>query len=76
MCVAGDDQVAKPEPAIDAAQRAPRGEVRLYPGVGHFDVYAGPEHEAVIADEVEFLQRHLLGRAEGWPFSPRPRSRC
>jgi dienelactone hydrolase len=62
VCVAADDQVAKPGPAIDAARRAPKGELRLYPGVDHFDIYDGPPHEAVVADEIEFLSRHLLGR--------------
>jgi uncharacterized protein len=63
VCVAADDQVAKPGPAIDAARQAPKGEVRIYPGIDHFDIYDGPSHEAVAADEVEFLSRHLLGRS-------------
>jgi uncharacterized protein len=62
VCVAEGDQVAKPGPAIEAARRAPHGEVRVYPGVDHFDIYDGPEHEAVVADELEFLRRHLLLR--------------
>ncbi|WP_128939398.1 hypothetical protein [Bradyrhizobium zhanjiangense] len=62
VCVAADDQVAKPGPAIEAARGAPKGELRIYPGIDHFDIYDGPPHEAVVADEVEFLQRHLLGR--------------
>jgi pimeloyl-ACP methyl ester carboxylesterase len=62
VCVAEDDQVARPGPAIDAARRAPRGELRVYPGVDHFDIYDGPRHEAVVADELEFLHRHLLSR--------------
>jgi dienelactone hydrolase len=60
VCVAGDDQVAKPQPAIDAARRAPYGELRVYRGVDHFDIYDGPEHAAVVADELGFLRRHLL----------------
>ncbi|HEY2334514.1 MAG TPA: alpha/beta fold hydrolase [Solirubrobacterales bacterium] len=60
VCVGEADRVAKPGPAIAAARRAPLGELRAYPGVDHFDVYDGPEHEAVVADEVEFLRRHLL----------------
>jgi fermentation-respiration switch protein FrsA (DUF1100 family) len=40
--------------------RAPEGVVRTYPGVAHFDIYDGPEHEAVVADEVAFLRQHLL----------------
>ena len=46
--------------AIKAARSAPHGELRTYPGVDHFDIYDGPEHEAVMADEVDFLSRHLL----------------
>jgi pimeloyl-ACP methyl ester carboxylesterase len=60
VCVGEDDNVALPGPAIAAGQRAPKGEVRTYPGVTHFDIYDGPEHEAVVADEVAFLRRHLL----------------
>jgi pimeloyl-ACP methyl ester carboxylesterase len=60
VCVAEADNVALPGPAIAAGRRAPTGEVRTYPGVGHFDIYDGPEHEAVVADEVAFLRRHLL----------------
>jgi alpha-beta hydrolase superfamily lysophospholipase len=61
VCVGESDRVARPGPAIAAARRAPLGELRTYPGVDHFDVYDGPEHEAVVTDEVEFLRRHLLG---------------
>jgi alpha-beta hydrolase superfamily lysophospholipase len=59
-CVGEADRVAKPGPAIAAARRAPHGELRTYPGVDHFDIYDGPEHEAVVADEIAFLRRHLL----------------
>jgi uncharacterized protein len=60
LCVGEADRVAKPGPAIAAARRAPLGELRTYPGVDHFDIYDGPGHEAVVADEVAFLRRHLL----------------
>jgi pimeloyl-ACP methyl ester carboxylesterase len=60
VCVGEADRVARPGPAIAAARRAPFGELRTYPGVDHFDIYDGPEHEAVVADEVAFLRRHLL----------------
>jgi pimeloyl-ACP methyl ester carboxylesterase len=60
LCVGEADRVARPGPAIAAARRAPYGELRTYPGVDHFDIYDGPEFEAVVADEVEFLRRHLL----------------
>jgi pimeloyl-ACP methyl ester carboxylesterase len=60
VCVGEADRVAKPGPAIAAARRAPQGELRTYPDVGHFDIYDGPAHEAVVADELAFLQRHVL----------------
>jgi alpha-beta hydrolase superfamily lysophospholipase len=60
VCVGEADRVARPGPAIRAARRASCGELRTYPGVDHFDVYDGAEFEAVVADEVEFLSRHLL----------------
>jgi alpha-beta hydrolase superfamily lysophospholipase len=63
LCVGEADRVAKSGPAIAAARRAPRGELRTYPGADHFDIYDGAEFEAVVADEVEFLRRHLLGEA-------------
>lgn len=60
VCVGGADRVAKPGPAIAAARRAPKGELRTYPGVDHFDIYDGPAHEALVADQLDFLNRHLL----------------
>lgn len=60
VCVGEADRVAKPGPAIAAARRAPFGELRTYPDVDHFDIYDGPEHEAVVADQLAFLRRHLI----------------
>ncbi len=71
VCVGEADRVAKPGPAIAAARRAPRGELRTYPGVDHFDIYDGPQHEAVVADQIAFLRRHLLS---GEGASPEPRA--
>ncbi|HMC50946.1 MAG TPA: alpha/beta fold hydrolase [Solirubrobacterales bacterium] len=60
VCVGETDRVAKPGPAVIAARRAPKGELRIYPDVDHFDVYDGPAHEALVADQLDFLKRHLL----------------
>lgn len=60
VCVGEADRVARPGPAIAAARRAPLGELRTYPGVDHFDIYDGPEHGAVVSDQLEFLRRVLL----------------
>jgi pimeloyl-ACP methyl ester carboxylesterase len=59
VCVGEADRVAHPAAAIAAARRAPKGELRTYAGVDHFDIYDGPEHEAVVADEIGFLRKHL-----------------
>lgn len=59
VCVGEADRVAAPGVAIRSARRAPLGELRTYPEVDHFDIYDGPEHEAIVADEIEFLHRHL-----------------
>jgi alpha-beta hydrolase superfamily lysophospholipase len=63
VCVGEADQVAKPGPAIAAAHRAPFGELRTYPDVDHFDIYDGPQYEAVVVEEIDFLRRHLLRRS-------------
>ena len=57
VCVGEADRVAQPGSAIAAARRAPLGELRTYPGVDHFDVYDGPAHEALVADQLAFLRR-------------------
>jgi alpha-beta hydrolase superfamily lysophospholipase len=59
VCVGEADRVARPGPAIAAAHRAPLGELRTYPGVDHFDIYDAPAHEALVADQLDFLRRHL-----------------
>ena len=63
--VADEDVVTPPTPPARAARRAPRGELRRYPG-GHFDVYVGEPFERVVADQLAFL-----GRALG-PATPGP----
>ena len=65
VCVGEADRVARPGPAIAAARRAPQGELRTYPGVDHFDIYDGPEHDRLLADEVEFLRRVLRPAGSG-----------
>lgn len=59
VCVANDDAIAPASPALRAAERATRHEVRNYPG-GHFDIYRGPVFERAMNDQTEFLRRHLL----------------
>jgi pimeloyl-ACP methyl ester carboxylesterase len=53
-----EDDVNPPELGRRAAERAPRGELREYPG-GHFAPFAKATFERVLDDQVEFLRRHL-----------------
>jgi fermentation-respiration switch protein FrsA (DUF1100 family) len=56
--VATEDAVTPTGPARRAAERAPRGELRSYP-CRHFDIYVGEPFERAVADQVDFLGRHL-----------------
>jgi fermentation-respiration switch protein FrsA (DUF1100 family) len=58
VCVADCDDLTPPEPAVRVAERAARGELLRYE-CGHFDVYGGPWHDAMVGDQVAFLTRHL-----------------
>ncbi len=53
-----EDDVNPPRLGRRAAQRAPRGELREYPG-GHFAPFAKATFERVVDDQIEFLRRHL-----------------
>lgn len=56
--IAENDVLAPARLARAAARRAPRAEVKTY-DAGHFDPYVAPLWEKVVADETEFLLRHL-----------------
>jgi dienelactone hydrolase len=58
VAVGDEDETTPPEPAAKVAAAAPRGELVRYP-VGHFDVYLGEPFERAIADQLEFLGRHV-----------------
>lgn len=59
-CVTEDDDIAPPDLARRAAVRAPKGELRLYPG-GHFDPFLGETCKRMATDQIEFLERVLAG---------------
>lgn len=58
FCICEADAVAPPETALRYATTAPRAEVKRYP-IGHFDIYRGEPFEHAVADQTEFLVRHL-----------------
>jgi pimeloyl-ACP methyl ester carboxylesterase len=57
-CLTEQDDINPPALGRLAAERVPRGELRLYPG-GHFDPFLGENLDRIAADQVEFLERHL-----------------
>jgi hypothetical protein len=58
FCVCEHDTVAPTHSTLRHVRKAPRGEVRLY-REGHFDVYIGEGFEKVVADQIDFLRRHV-----------------
>jgi len=58
VVVADHDQTALAEPGIQAARRAPRGELLRLPG-NHYVPFLGG-HESAVAAELAFLRRILL----------------
>jgi hypothetical protein len=49
----------KNEKTIAFARKAPKGEIKLYEA-GHFDFYLGEAFEQLVADQTQFLSKHLL----------------
>ena len=60
VCVCEHDLVTPARSAVRAAEAAPRGELLRYP-IGHFEIYFGEWFERAVADQTEFLTRHLMG---------------
>jgi uncharacterized protein len=58
FCLCDTDAVAPADTAARYAATARRAEVKRYP-VGHFDIYLGEPFERAVADQTEFLVRHL-----------------
>ncbi|MGI8802812.1 MAG: alpha/beta hydrolase [Solirubrobacteraceae bacterium] len=54
--ISEQDLITPPAPALAAAARAPRSEVRRYAG-GHFEIYVGDGFERSVADQLAFLER-------------------
>jgi uncharacterized protein len=59
VCIGERDHMAPRRAAERTVERAPRGERRDYP-IDHFGGFLGGDFECVVADQIEFLSRHLL----------------
>lgn len=62
FCVSETDSVTPPEETIRYARTAPYGEIKTY-DAGHFEFYLGEPFELLVADQIEFLTRHLTPEA-------------
>jgi len=58
VSIAEDDREGPEELTRQLAERAPRGELRRYPG-DYFDFYRDPVRRRVLADQIEFLRTYL-----------------
>jgi dienelactone hydrolase len=52
------DTVAPAKVSQRHAEKAPRGEIKVYP-FGHFDIYLGEPFDQAVADYLDFLGRHV-----------------
>ena len=52
------DTVAPAKASVRHAEKAPLGEIKVYP-FGHFDIYVGEPFEQAVADYLDFLRRHV-----------------
>jgi uncharacterized protein len=59
VAIGEKDHVVPRKAAERTAERAPRGEHGFYP-IDHFSGFLGEGFERVVADQIEFLARHLL----------------
>jgi dienelactone hydrolase len=58
FCICERDSVAPAATALRYAAEAPKAEIKRYP-IGHFDIYKGGAFEIAVADQLDFLRRHL-----------------
>ncbi len=58
VSIAEDDRETPEESTRQIAERAPRGELRRYPGT-HFGFYRDPVRQRVLADQIDFLRTNL-----------------
>ena len=59
VCIGEQDHMVPRRAAERTVERAPRGERGVYP-IDHFGGFLGGDFERVVADQIEFLSRHLL----------------
>lgn len=59
FAVCGKDSVAPAKQTLAYARQAPKGVVKLYDDMGHFDIYVGEKHERAWKEYATFIQQNL-----------------
>lgn len=57
--ICGKDSVAPADATLAYAKKAPKGVIKWYEEIGHFEVYYGDAFQIAIQDYREFLQENL-----------------
>jgi dienelactone hydrolase len=70
-CVCDKDSLAPADRTVALLSKAPLAEIKRYP-IGHFEIYIGEWWERAVADQTEFLSRHLLKSASEKPPAESP----
>jgi fermentation-respiration switch protein FrsA (DUF1100 family) len=68
-CVCDRDSLTPADRTVQLLAKAPRAEIKRYP-IGHFEIYVGEWWERAVADQTEFLSRHLLTREPSLKSAP------
>jgi fermentation-respiration switch protein FrsA (DUF1100 family) len=73
VCLADDDRLVPPKPALKMVRAAAHGELRRYP-FGHFSMYFGDGFDMAVAHQAAFLRRCLgvVGPDGGPPAQKSP----
>lgn len=59
FAVCGMDTVAPAKKTLAYAKKAPKGTLKLYDDMGHFDIYIGEKHETAWKEYAAFMQENL-----------------
>jgi len=57
--ICGQDSVAPAKQTLAYAKKAPKGVIKVFEDMGHFDIYLGEKHERAWVEYVAFLQKNL-----------------
>ncbi|HEY7417281.1 MAG TPA: alpha/beta fold hydrolase [Ktedonobacteraceae bacterium] len=69
LCIADQDTASSTALALRAAEQAPHADVKHYP-LTHFSAYIGEGFEQMVADQIQFLRRHLFMSGPANEISP------